>query len=217
MAKGEIDLLELARDRAHALTLTPVSRETADRLDRFIALLLERNQHINLIASSTSQRVWTRHVADSLQLLNLAEGRIWADFGSGAGFPGLALACALAPRPGHVVHLIESREKKAAFLREAARLVEAPAIIHATRIEEITSRLPAIDVVTARAVAPLPKLLAYAYPLVKKGAKALLMKGQDIELELTQASKYWKIEAELVTSKTDPASRIIIVSDLAPR
>jgi 16S rRNA (guanine527-N7)-methyltransferase len=197
------------------LALVPVSRETADRLDRFVELLLERNRTTNLIARSTVPQVWTRHVADSMQLLELGQGRVWADLGSGAGFPGLVLACALAEREGHVMHLIESRDRKAAFLQDAAHLVGAPAVIHRGRIEDLVSEMPAVDVVTARALAPLPKLFGYVEPLVRKGAKALLMKGQDIETELTLAAKYWKIDAEIVPSKTDPSGRILIVSKLA--
>ncbi len=204
----------IAADRARALTLVPVSRETVERLDQFVEFLLERNQTTNLIARSTVPHVWTRHVADSMQLLDLAEGRVWADFGSGAGFPGLALACALAQTDGPVVHLVESRVRKASFLRDAARLINAPVVVHCGRIEDVVAHLPAVDVVTARALAPLPKLLGYVEPLVAKGAKALLMKGQDIELELTQAAKYWKIGAEIIPSKTDPSGRILIVSEL---
>jgi 16S rRNA (guanine527-N7)-methyltransferase len=206
---------DLATDRDRALALTPVSRETQDRLDRFVSLLLDRNRTMNLIADSTVPRLWTRHVADSLQLLDLADGPIWADLGSGGGFPGMVLACALAGTPGHAVHLIESREKKVAFLRDAVRVTGAPATIHAGRIEDITNTLPKIDVIAARALAPLPKLLDYVYPLVQKGVKALLMKGQDVAVELTQASKYWRIDAQCVPSKTDPAGRILIVSGLA--
>ena len=113
---------ELAADRSRALALTPVSRETVDRLDRFVAVLLEWQQRMNLIASSTEPTLWTRHIANSLQLLALApQARIWVDLGSGAGFPGVVIACALADRPGAHVHLVESSTKKAAFLREAVQ------------------------------------------------------------------------------------------------
>jgi 16S rRNA (guanine527-N7)-methyltransferase len=205
----------IALDRSRALDLVAVSRETLSRLDRFVELLLARNQTTNLIASLTVPHVWTRHVADSLQLVSLARGRAWVDLGSGAGFPGLVLACALAEHEGSVVHLIESRDRKAAFLRDAARAIGAPAIVHRGRIEELARKLVPLDVVTARALAPLPKLLEYVEPLVAKGAKALLMKGQDVETELTEAAKYWKIGAEIVPSKTDPSGRILVVFELA--
>ena len=112
----------LSADRERALALTPVSRETTARLDRFVETLLDWQQRMNLIAPSTIPILWTRHVADSLQLLALAPtARVWADLGSGAGFPGLVIACALADTDGAQVHLIESNGKKAAFLREAVR------------------------------------------------------------------------------------------------
>ena len=120
---------DLSADRARALALTPVSRETADRLDRFVELLLSWQQRINLIASSTEAQLWTRHVADSLQLLALApQARVWVDLGSGGGFPGLVIACALAETAGAHVHLVESSTKKAAFLREAVQGDRRPGI-----------------------------------------------------------------------------------------
>ena len=104
---------EFAADRAHALTLIPVSRETVDRLDRYVAVLLRWQQRINLVAPSTEPNIWTRHVADSLQLLALApKARIWADLGSGAGFPGVAIACALADVSDARVYLVETNTKK---------------------------------------------------------------------------------------------------------
>ena len=210
---------KLAKDRAHALELVPVSREIAAKLDQFVALLLQWQSKINLIAPSTNQSIWTRHIADSLQLLNLAPKKNrWVDLGSGAGFPGLAIAAALAAGEGAEVHLVESNAKKAAFLREAARHIGAPAIIHAVRIEEFaqTFRGP-VDVVCARALAPLETLLAMAHPLLKKGAQGLFPKGQDVDAELTRASKYWTIEAQLVPSKTDPRSRVVVVRALRRR
>src|SRR6202011_5545163 len=120
---------DLSSDRAHALALTPVSRETAARLDRFVALLLKWQQITHLIAPSTVPVLWTRHIADSLQLLALApEAKIWVDLGTGGGFPGLVLACALHGSDGRLVHLIESSTKKAAFLREAVAATESPAV-----------------------------------------------------------------------------------------
>jgi 16S rRNA (guanine527-N7)-methyltransferase len=204
---------QIAADRERALNLIPVSRETLSRLDRFVELILARNQITNLIAKSTVPHVWTRHVADSLQLVSLAQGRTWADLGSGGGFPGFVIACALAEHG--VVHLIESRDRKAAFLRDAVHTIGAPAIVHRGRVEELAQKLGPVDVVTARALAPLPKLLEYVEPFVAKGAKALLMKGQDVEAELTQAAKYWRIQAEIVPSKTDPSGRILVVFELA--
>jgi 16S rRNA (guanine527-N7)-methyltransferase len=208
----------LDADRARALKLTPVSRETLQRLDCFVELLLKRQRKTNLVASSTIPRLWTRHIADSLQLLPLApEARCWIDLGSGAGFPGLMIAAALAGEPGAEVHLVESNQKKAAFLREAAHNIQAPATVHAIRIEDFAKRFRGrADVITARAVAPLDKLLRLAHPLLKTGAQGLFLKGQDVEAELTQAAKYWTIESNLVASKTDPQSRIVGVRNLKP-
>ena len=209
----------LAADRDAALALVPVSRETLARLDRFVATLLTWQRRINLIAPATVREIWTRHIADSLQLLPLAPtARIWIDLGSGGGFPGLAIACALAEKPGGRVHLIESNGKKAAFLREAVRITGAPAIVHQARIEQVGGKLgEPIEVVTARALAPLNELLALAEPWLKKGAQALFPKGQDVGAELTEASRYWNIEAALVPSMTDPNARILNVSQVERR
>jgi 16S rRNA (guanine527-N7)-methyltransferase len=203
----------LAIDREAALALVPVSRETLARLDRFVATLLTWRRRINLIAPTTIAELWTRHIADSLQLVALApSARVWLDLGSGGGFPGLAIACALADSPGAQIHLIESNGKKAAFLREAVRATGAPAIVHQARIEQMETRLDArIDVVTARALAPLAELLVLSEPWLKKGAQALFLKGQDIGVELTEASKYWTIEAMMTPSHTDPRGRIVAV------
>jgi 16S rRNA (guanine527-N7)-methyltransferase len=205
--------LDLAEDKAAALALTPVSRETEARLDRFVALLQDWQRRMNLVAPSTLPRLWTRHIADSLQLLPLAPAALtWIDLGSGAGFPGLVLAIALADRLGATVHLVESDTRKAAFLREAARITAAPAEIHPQRIEDFVRATPErFDVVTARALAPLPRLLGYAAPLIEKGAQGLLLKGQDVEVELTESAKYWRLEFEVIPSATESRARIVRV------
>jgi len=204
----------LAADRETALALVPVSRETLVRLDRFVAALLTWQQRINLIAPASVRAIWTRHIADSLQLLPLAPAaKVWLDLGSGGGFPGLVIACALGEIADARVHLIESNGKKAAFLREAVRVTGAPAIVHQARIEQMGTKLDeSVEVVTARALAPLTELLALAQPWLKKGAQAVFPKGQDVGAELTEASKYWNIEAVLVPSKTDRQARIVSVS-----
>lgn len=207
------------QDREQALRLTPVSRETLARLDLFAETLLTWNAKTNLIAASTIPHLWTRHIADSLQLLDLApSARTWVDFGSGAGFPGLVIACALTDSPGATVHLVESNTKKAAFLREAARLTRAPAVVHAERIERFTAVFPGpVDVVTARALAPLKTLLDQSVSLLKSGAIGLFPKGQDVDAELTQATKYWNIKVNLAPSRTDPRARVVVVKALARR
>ena len=218
-AHSEISASDLAADRERALKLTPVSRETSTRLDGLVELLLRWSAHTNLIARSTLPTVWTRHIADSLQLLPLApDAKCWIDLGSGAGFPGLVVACALADKPGTRVHLVESIGKKAAFLREAAEQLQVPAIVHAVRIEDFGKNLQfKPDVVTARALAPLDELLKLAHPLLRTGALGLFPKGQDVEAELTKASKSWNIEASLVPSQTNPESRIVAVTKLRRR
>jgi 16S rRNA (guanine527-N7)-methyltransferase len=211
--------IDLAADRERALALTPVSRETAERLDVFVDCLLRWQQTRNLIAASTIPEIWTRHVADSLQLLPLAsDANVWIDLGSGAGFPGLVIACALAGRPGAAVHLVESTGKKTAFLQEAVRVTQVPASVHRIRIEDFVrdwSGTP--DVICARALAPMKTLLGYVHPLMKTGAQALLLKGQDVDAELTEASKYWSIRYSLVASRTAEASKIVNIRGLESR
>jgi 16S rRNA (guanine527-N7)-methyltransferase len=190
-----------ASDKAMALALTPVSRETEERLDRYVGLLLEWQAKTNLVAPSTLSNLWTRHVSDSLQLLVLApSAKVWADLGSGGGFPGLVLACALAETPGAMVHLVERNTKKAAFLREALRVTAGP-----------------VDCVTARALAPLRQLIGFAEPLVRKGAKALFLKGQDVEAELTEATKYWNIQPHLHSSRTGGGGWIVGLDQIERR
>jgi 16S rRNA (guanine527-N7)-methyltransferase len=210
---------DLTADRARALALVPVSRETMARLDRFAALLLDWHGRMNLIAASTVPVLWTRHIADSLQLLAIApRARKWADLGSGGGFPGLPIACALADQNSAEVHLIESSKKKAAFLREAVRVTGAPAIVRAERVADFARGFGGeLDVVTARALAPLPELLSIAYPLLKRRALGLFPKGQDVEAELTQAAKCWSIQASLVPSRTDPKSRVVVIREASPK
>src|SRR5580765_1273364 len=127
----------LAADKAEALALTPVSRETEARLDRYVELLREWQTKTNLVAPSTLANLWTRHISDSLQLMLIAPAaKTWADLGSGGGFPGVVLACALAETPGARVHLVERNAKKAAFLREALRVTNSPGTVHLTDIGE---------------------------------------------------------------------------------
>ena len=194
----------LASDKAAALVLTPVSRETEARLDRYVDLLLQWQAKTNLVAPSTLPNLWTRHISDSLQLLAIApSARIWADLGSGGGFPGVVLACAMAENSGAMVHLIERNAKKAAFLREALRVTGAPGqVILADIGDSVDSFSEQVDCVTARAVAPLHQLIGFAEPLVQRGAKALFLKGQDVDEELTEATKYWKISPRLHPSLT---------------
>src|ERR1700709_1218136 len=164
----------LPADKAAALALTSVSRETEARLDRYVDLLLQWQAKTNLVASSTLPNLWTRHISDSLQLLPLApSAKVWVDFGSGGGFPGVVLACAMAEVPGAMVHLVERNARKGAFLREALLIPGAAATVHLADIGDSVDSIPgSVDCVTARAVAPLNQLVGFAAPLVGKGAKA---------------------------------------------
>ena len=170
----------LTDDRRAALRLASVSRETEDRLAIFVALLDRWRHKTNLISASTFPSVWTRHIADSAQLLALApEAKRWVDMGSGAGFPGLVIAIQLASVPGAVVHCIESDQRKCAFLREAARATGAAAAIHCQRVEAIAPEsLGPVDAVTARAFAPLPLTLKLARPWIERGAIAVFPRGE---------------------------------------
>jgi 16S rRNA (guanine527-N7)-methyltransferase len=209
----------LNADRVRALKLTPVSDQVLARLDRFVVLLLQWQTKKNLIARSTIDEIWTRHIADSLQLMALApDAKVWIDLGSGGGFPGLVIASTLANVKDARVHLVESNNKKAAFLREAAHAMEVPAEVHAIRIENFVAGFgERADIVTARALAPLAELLDLAAPLMKRGAKGLFLKGQDVAAELTEAAKYWTINSTLVPSKTNAHGRVVVISSAAPR
>ena len=214
MSKGGQGTLDIGVDKARALALIPVSRETEARLDRYVEVFLRWQSKLNLVAPSTLHELWTRHIADSLQLLALApQARVWADFGSGGGFPGLPIA--LAGEAGTRVHLVESNGKKAAFLREAVRATGAGAVVHQERVEKFgESCAETVHVVTARALAPLKTLCDQAFPLIRRGAIGLFPKGQDVDAELTVAAKYWRLEASQVPSKTSPKSSIVVVHSL---
>ena len=203
-----------ASGREAVLERFGVSRESAAKLDLYVSLLLTWQARINLIGPSTQDDIWNRHIADALQLLPyLPEGlgRL-ADLGSGAGIPGLILAMV---RPLEA-HLFESNQKKGAFLREAARQTGARALIHSARIEEAATKEAArlkVGAVTARALAPLPKLLDYAQPFLENGAKGYFHKGQDVDAELTDATKSWKIQVEKHPSLTDSRGVILVVKE----
>jgi 16S rRNA (guanine527-N7)-methyltransferase len=189
-----------------------VSRETFDRLTLYEMLLRRWQQKINLVSNSTLSNLWLRHFADSAQVLEvLPEARSWADLGSGAGFPGLVTAIQLIDKSEGCVHLIESDGKKCAFLREVARETGARAEIHRGRIEDVVDGL-SVEAVSARALAPMAKLLEYAAPLLKKGAVGVFLKGQDIEAELTGLTSSSRFKLEIRPSRCDPRGKIAIVS-----
>jgi len=218
MSKAKLPMPDPA-DKAAALALMPVSRETLTRLEAYIDLLLQWQAATNLVALSTLPMLWTRHIADSLQLLDLApDVRTFADLGSGGGFPGIVLACALADRPGARIDLVERNAKKAAFLREALRITGgAGEVHHRDIVDYVDSRTDPVDCVTARALAPLHQLLGFAEPLVRNGAKALFLKGQDVESELTEATKYWTIQRTLHPSRTGGNGCVVEVRGIMRR
>jgi 16S rRNA (guanine527-N7)-methyltransferase len=202
---------QLADDRRTALRLVPVSRETEDRLAAFVDLLDRWRRKINLIADSTFPSVWTRHIADSAQLIALApDARRWLDMGSGAGFPGLVIAIQLADVPGAMVHCIESDGRKCAFLREAARATGAAAEIHPMRVEAIAPEsLGAVDAVTARAFAPLPLTLKLARPWMERGAIAVFPRGESAKDQIAASPEAWTHAIETLPSVVNPKAAIL--------
>jgi 16S rRNA (guanine527-N7)-methyltransferase len=194
--------------------LTGVSRETLARLNAYADMLAEWNGRHNLVAKSTLPDIWHRHFLDSAQLAPLipAQSKTVADLGSGAGFPGLVLA---AMRPDLTVSLYEATTKKCAFLQAAAERMGIEVTIRNARLEDLPSQ--PFDVVTARALAPLSELLAYAYPFTGSNSVCLFLKGQNVGPELTEAHKYWNMKASQVQSQTEPSAAIVTVRDLGPR
>ena len=214
MTVGSVDNL----DRQRGLSLTPVSRETEERLAVLVAELERWQRAKNLVSTATLGEVWTRHIADSLQLFEHApEASRWLDLGSGGGFPGLVLGIRLAEVGGHI-DLVESNARKCAFLRHAARLTGAAVTVHAARIEDAMPQfLNKVDAVTARALAPLPLLLDWCKDLLRTGVIGVFPKGQHLDAELTEASKYWKIQASTFPSVTDSAARILVIRNAQER
>jgi 16S rRNA (guanine527-N7)-methyltransferase len=191
--------------------LAGVSRETRERLNTYADLLRKWQRSINLVGPRTLDNLWNRHFTDSAQLLPLIppNARVLVDFGSGAGFPGLVLAILGVSE----VHLIESDQRKSAFLREVARATGTPITVHAKRIEQVAP-FPA-DVVSARALAPLADLLGFAAPFLRSDSLCLFPKGQMAEDELTTASKIWNMNVDRIQSVTDPSATILRVSQVS--
>jgi 16S rRNA (guanine527-N7)-methyltransferase len=191
--------------------LADVSRETRAGLDLLVVELRRWQAIKNLVGPATLDQVWTRHVADSLQLLSIEhDASRYLDLGSGAGFPGLVLGIALRERAGAQVHLVESNGRKCAFLRHVARITGAPVTVHQSRIEVAMAPFAGgVDVVTARALASMTQLLAWTAPLLTTGARGLFPKGRNVADELTEARESWRFDARLVPSRTDPEGHIV--------
>ncbi|MCR5873892.1 16S rRNA (guanine(527)-N(7))-methyltransferase RsmG [Phenylobacterium sp. J426] len=181
-------------------------------LSRFLEKLTAGNEVMNLVGPKTIPDFWNRHAWDSAQLLRLApEALVWADLGAGAGFPGLVLAILGKGREGFHVHLVESMAKRCRFLAEIVDLLDLPATVHNDRAENLDL---AVDIVTARACAPLVRLLGYARPYLKAGATGLFLKGQDVAAEMSEAARSWEFEADVIPSKSDERGRIVRVKSL---
>ena len=197
-------------DRRRALSLVPVSRETEARFVVYAELLARWQRVKNLVAPSTLPEIWTRHLADSAQIVPLAPDALrWVDIGAGAGFPGLVVAILKADTAGAEVHLVEANARKCAFLREAARACAAPAIVHNGRIEDVLPTLAAVDVLTARALAPLPQLVEMGRILFERGTTAIFLKSR---AELADVSDlHSDLTVDIRPSVTSPEGRIVVL------
>ena len=181
-------------------------------LEAFRLRLVEANAVMNLVGPDSLPDFWNRHVWDSAQLLDLApEAKTWADLGAGAGFPGLVLSIMLKGRAGAHVWLIDSLAKRCRFLQEVVNALSLPATVIVGRAE---AQSVTCDIVTARAVAPMEKLLGYAQPYFQRGAQGLFLKGERAESELIEARKSWHFEAELAPSQSDVRGRIVTIRSL---
>jgi 16S rRNA (guanine527-N7)-methyltransferase len=186
-------------------------------LHAFRALLTEWNQRMNLVGPSALDAFWLRHAYDSAQLLALApQAQVWADLGAGAGFPGLVLAILFKARGVGRVHLVESMAKRCIFLREVVATLDLPAEVHHRRAEE--TRIAGVQIVTARACAPLARLLEFAWPILGQTRTSapvgLFLKGKDAPQELTEAARMWDFHADLTPSLSDPSGRIVRIERL---
>ncbi|MEQ7153614.1 16S rRNA (guanine(527)-N(7))-methyltransferase RsmG [Brevundimonas aurifodinae] len=196
-------------------SLTAATTERMSELEMFLDRLTQTNAVMNLVGPDSLPDFWNRHAWDSAQLLSLApEARRWADLGAGAGFPGLILAILLKGRPDARVWLIDSLQKRCRFLQSVVDELALPATVVWGRAEE---QAISVDVVTARAVAPLDKLLGYAQPYMERGAQGLFLKGEKAEVELREAARVWQVKADLSVSRSDPRGRIVTVRSLKRR
>lgn len=187
-----------------------VPRETLERLRVYVDLLAKWNSRINLVAPSTIEQAWSRHIEDSLQLSQASDAQTWCDLGSGGGFPGLVVAIAHTG-PGFRMTLIESDHRKCAFLRTVIRETEAPATVLTNRIELAPPQ--SAEVVTARALAPLDQLLGFVERHLRPDGEALFLKGASWRQEVETAEKNWRFTYETQPSKTNPGSVILKIGE----
>ncbi len=194
-----------------APTPLPVSAELEAQLKIYETLLLKWQPKMNLVAPSTLKVIRQRHIEDSLQVFDaLPKAKVWADLGSGGGFPGIVTALRLCGTQGGIVHLVESDHRKCAFLREVSRETKAPVEIHRGRIEDILPELPELDAISCRALAALPLLLEMTQDRLEKGTIGVFLKGQDVASELTKTPINSKILFRLLQSRTDPQGVIVL-------
>ena len=211
-------------DRSAALNLVPELTPFRAQLDAFVALLDRWRKVTNLVSDASFANIWTRHIADSAQLLPVAsEARRpntsseirWLDLGTGAGFPGMVIAILLAKTPGANVHCVEADKRKCAFLREATRATGAPATIHPVRIESLNATdIPHVSVVSARALSPLPRLLQEAAPWLDAGALGVFPRGASERQTTLDAAVVGAYDITSMPSRTDPRGAILLVNSL---
>lgn len=197
----------------HLLQLN-VSRETKAQLDELAELLAKWNGTINLVAKSTIGLIWPRHILDSIQIFNHgAAANLWVDLGSGGGFPGLVVAVLAKEKAPHMqIVLVESDQRKAAFLRQASQTLGLKAKVLPERIEAIAPLMA--DIVSARALAPLPQLCSFAALHLKPGGKAIFLKGKSAGVEIDAAQKDWGFALESYASITDPDSSVLVLQGI---
>ncbi len=199
-----------------ALSGYDVSRETIERLSHYVALIEKWNPAINLVAKSTLPSIWHRHIADSLQVASYLqpEQRKWVDLGSGGGLPGLVVAIvAMESCPELQLELVEVDQRKSVFLRQVIRELGLNAQVHTAKIETLSPQ--GADVLSARALAPLTALCAFAQRHSKPGGVCLFSKGAQAEEEILEAKKHWSFRLEQATSKTEPLARLLILREIA--
>jgi 16S rRNA (guanine527-N7)-methyltransferase len=196
----------------------PVSRETHAELIAMLQLLEKWNARINLVSPSTLADGWRRHILDSVQLAKIAPDAVrWLDLGSGGGFPGLVLAILLKERPGSRIDLVESNRKKVSFLQAALASSGGVGHVHARRIEDVYGAIDVPEIVTARALAPLPILLELAAPWLTRGARGLFHKGRDYRMEVKESRDGWNLDLLEHPSKVDPEGVVLDIRNLTRR
>lgn len=203
-----------ARDRQFALELVPALRPHVKELELYEGLLRKWQRSTNLVSTGTLANLWSRHFADSAQVVEAFPNiDAWVDLGSGAGFPGMVMAICLKSRPGAEVHLIESDQRKVAFLRAVSRETAAPVHVHLGRIElELPRLVGHVQGVTARALAPLPQLIEWSCELLLKSATAVFLKGEDWSNELTISNVADSFQVRTIESRTNPSGRIVAIA-----